>query len=74
MADSGIRIPTEALHQRQGRQFVYVAEDGRVRLRSVAARPMRNGQAIVVSGLDSGERLIVSADAPLHVGEEIREP
>jgi HlyD family secretion protein len=74
VAGGGIRIPTEALHGESGRQFVYLAEDGRVRLRSLVARPMRNGQAIVLSGLDGGERLIVSADAPLHEGEEIREP
>ena len=74
LAGGGVRIPGGTLHQQVGRQFVFVAVDGRVERRSVSARLMRNGQAIVLSGLDGGERLIVSAGAPLHVGEEIREP
>ncbi len=69
-----IHVPAAALRHENGAEFVYVAESGHAARRDVVARPAAGSDAIVRSGLDGGERLIVSADGPLKDGTEIREP
>jgi RND family efflux transporter MFP subunit len=69
-----IRVPAASLHRESGGEFVYVVEDGHAVRRSVATRQAPGGNIIVHSGLDGGERLIVSADGVLTDGREVREP
>jgi HlyD family secretion protein len=69
-----IRVPAAALHRENGADFVYVAEGGHAVRRDVVARQAAGNEAVVRSGLDGGERLIVSADGALKDGTEIREP
>jgi RND family efflux transporter MFP subunit len=69
-----IRVPVVALHAENGKAFVFVVEDGHAVRRGVAVRRMPGGDAIVRSGLDGGERLIVSADGALKDGMGVREP
>jgi RND family efflux transporter MFP subunit len=69
-----MRIPYAALHGEASRMFVYIAENGHAVRRDIAAHPARGGDAIVTTGLDGGEQVIVSANKPLQQGMEIREP
>lgn len=58
--DDAVVIPERALFPRGAQQFVYVVRDGRAELREVHVGQRRPGQAEIVSGLQAGERLIVS--------------
>jgi RND family efflux transporter MFP subunit len=69
-----IRVPATALHRENGGEFLYVLEDGHAKRRAVVARSTPSGEAIVRSGLDGGERVIVSADGALKDGDEVHEP
>jgi RND family efflux transporter MFP subunit len=69
-----MRISAAALHQGADRMFVYIAENGRAVRRVVTARRTKDAEAVVTSGLDGGEHVIVSANTPLLEGMEIREP
>jgi RND family efflux transporter MFP subunit len=69
-----MRIPSTALHGSAGRMFVYIIENKRAVRRTVTARSTSNKEAIVTAGLDGGEHVIVSAEAPLQEGMEVREP
>lgn len=69
-----IHIPAAALHRESGGDFVYVVEDGHAARRAIVTRAAAGDNVTVRSGLDGGERLIVSADGTLKDGVEIREP
>jgi RND family efflux transporter MFP subunit len=69
-----MRIPAVAVHQNANSMFVYIAENGRVVRRAIKARRAKAGDVVVTAGLDGGEHIIVSANAPLQEGMEIREP
>ena len=69
-----IRVPAAALHRESGADFVYVVEDGHAVRRAVVTRQAAGGDVVVRSGLDGGERLVVSADGALTDGREVREP
>jgi len=69
-----IRVPAASLHRENGAEFVYVVQEGHAVRRAVVTRQTAGGDVIVRSGLDGGERLIVSADGALNDGAEVREP
>ncbi|MGH8402253.1 MAG: efflux RND transporter periplasmic adaptor subunit [Gammaproteobacteria bacterium] len=68
-----ISIPQSALHGSGGNQYVYLVREGRVKQQSVKTLAGANGQVSVLSGLNGGETLVVSASSPLHDGEVVRE-
>jgi RND family efflux transporter MFP subunit len=74
MRARGVTIPAAALHGRVGRQYVYTVESGHVRQQAVAVRPAGAKTVRVLTGLMGGERVVVSASAPLKNGEEVSEP
>ena len=69
-----ILVPATALHRENGAAFLYVVEDGHAVRRAVVTRSTPGSEIVVRSGLDGGERVIVSADNTLNGGEKIREP
>jgi RND family efflux transporter MFP subunit len=69
-----MRIPAVAVHQNANSMFVYIAENGRVVRRAIKARRAKAGDVIVTAGLDGGEHIIISANAPFQEGMEVREP
>ena len=72
-ARRGVLIPSEALRSDGGRDIVYVASSGRAERRAVSARNYRDGMALVESGLQHGETVIVNAPPALADGAEIEE-
>ncbi len=66
--DSVIMIPEEALMPRQGRQFVYVVEDGKAVEREVALGVRTPGLAEVREGLASGAIVITEGAQKVRNG------
>jgi multidrug efflux system membrane fusion protein len=64
--DSAILVPARAVGNNQNKRFVYVVgDDGKVGYREVALGQQVEGQRIVLSGLNAGDRVIV--DGLQHV-------
>src|SRR5213596_1087423 len=54
-----ILIPKTAVQQRDGRDVVWIAQDGRVEKRAVTVTAPRGDEITVTAGLNGGERLVV---------------
>jgi cobalt-zinc-cadmium efflux system membrane fusion protein len=69
-----LSVPREAVLEVDGKQFVYVVENGtRYVRREVKISTMSGGQTRIVEGLTAGER-IVTKGAVLIKGQETQEP
>jgi HlyD family secretion protein len=67
----GVFVPSAALHDRNGKKFVFLAFDGKAVARDVRFVSQRNGGALV-QGLNGGEDLISSAPQDLKDGDKIK--
>jgi membrane fusion protein, multidrug efflux system len=67
-------IPESALHEEGGKAFVFLIEGDRLARREVevAVRDATSGRVGVASGLEAGDRVIVSALANLQTGTPVR--
>ncbi len=69
-----ITIPVQAVVRRGQLTGVWIVpESRRVRLRWVRLGAARDGEVEVLSGLQSGERIVLEADGRLVDGQEVRE-
>ena len=66
--DSVLLVPEEALMPRQGRQYVYVVEDGKAVEREVALGVRAPGLAEIREGLDSGALVITEGAQKVRSG------
>ena len=64
-------MPTTAIHDRDGKKFVFIAFDGKAMLREVKIQSQRSG-GVLVQGLNGGEDVITSAPQELKDGEKIK--
>ena len=67
----GVFVPTSAIHDRDGKKFVFLAFDGKALAREVKIEAQRSGGALV-QGLNGGEDVISSAPPELKDGEKIK--
>jgi HlyD family secretion protein len=67
----GVFVPTPAIHDRDGKKFVFLAFDGKAVSHEVKILSQRSG-GVVVQGLNGGEDVITSAPQELKDGEKIR--
>lgn len=74
--NTAILIPARAIGNNQSKRFVYVAgDDNKVAYREVTVGQQVDGQRIILSGLQAGERVIVDGlqhirpDMPVQVSE-----
>jgi HlyD family secretion protein len=67
----GVFVPTPAVHDRDGRKFVFLAFDGKAVSREVKIQAQRSG-GVLVQGLNGGEDVITSAPQDLKDGEKIK--
>lgn len=70
--DDVLLIPEEALNPRQGRQYVYVVQDGRAVEREVSLGIRAPGLAEVSQGLDSGEVVITEGTQKVRDGTPVQ--
>lgn len=69
---TGVLVPqTSLLFERDG-TFVFTVKNGAARRRQVSLGPIANGQALVVSGLRSGDGVVAAAGAFLREGDPVR--
>jgi HlyD family secretion protein len=66
-------VPRRALRKVEGRDLVWVVEDGRVEHRPVILGILRADQATVSQGLTAGERVVVESPRELPAGARVRE-
>lgn len=67
----GVLVPTAAIHDRDGKKFVFLAFDGKAVAREVKIQAQRSG-GVMVQGLNGGEDVITSAPQDLKDGEKIK--
>jgi hypothetical protein len=71
-AVGGVIVPKAALQQREGRDVVFVAREGRVERRAVTASA--KGEEVAISaGIVAGEKVVVQTARPLDDGLAVRE-
>jgi membrane fusion protein, multidrug efflux system len=70
--DDAITVPSGALQRGQEGFFVYVADqDDSVRAQPVTPGPIYNDQAIIISGLKTGDRVVTTGQYRLTSGSKI---
>jgi HlyD family secretion protein len=57
-------VPAQAVMEREGKQFIYLNDDSRARLREVTTGLSNWTSTQVVSGLKEGDEVIVTTDVP----------
>jgi HlyD family secretion protein len=67
----GVFVPTPAIHDRDGKKFVFLAFDGKAMLREVKILSQRSG-GVLVQGLNGGEDVITSSPEELKDGDKIK--
>lgn len=67
----GVFVPTPAIHDRDGKKYVFLAFDGKALSREVKIQAQRSG-GVLVQGLNGGEDVITSAPQDLKDGEKIK--
>ena len=72
-ATQRILIPRAALHERDGKDLVWVAQGGRVSLRAVKTGGKTGDDVTVLAGLTSGESVVVEGPDTLTDGTLIKE-
>ena len=69
---STIEIPAAAIIEREGLRYVYlVGLDGTARLRLVTGGQPENGKVEIYSGLNEGERIVISSESAVSDGDKI---
>lgn len=68
-----VRVATRAVRTDGDQQYVFVVRDGHAHKQTVRTRGATAGQALVLSGLNGGETVVVSAAQTLKDGEAVEE-
>lgn len=68
-----IVLAKSAVRQVDGKQIVFLVQDGRVERRAIQTGALNGDQVIVTAGLAPGDRVIVDASAPLKEGDRVQE-
>ena len=68
-----ITVPKSALQQRDGRDIVWLVQNGRVERRSVTLGAPLGDEVTIAAGLSGGERIVVDVPAGLADGARVTE-
>jgi RND family efflux transporter MFP subunit len=66
-----IVVPSAAVRERGQLSYVFVDQDGRARMRLVRTGTVANDSVEILSGLESGDRVVVAADGELVDGRPL---
>jgi RND family efflux transporter MFP subunit len=69
----GLVVPRAAVRSDNGRDVVFVIANGRAERRAVALDRVTEEEAVVLSGVVAGERVILEGSADLADGDEVEE-
>jgi len=70
---TGVLVPLKAIRDGGDRDYVLVVVEGRVERRAVATAELRGSDMLVVSGLSSGEVVVVEGPPDLADGDAVQE-
>ncbi len=70
--DQAVLVPVAAVMNEDGRQSVFVVEEGEAQRRSITVGHRNNGEFEVREGLEAGERVVVIGQASLRSGVEVQ--
>lgn len=73
VAERSILIPKEAVRPREGRDYVWIVEDGKAIERPITTGETEGGSIQVVAGVTGGERVIVEGPDNLADGASVTE-
>jgi HlyD family secretion protein len=71
--ERGTPIPKSAVHQENGRDWVWVVRNGKVDRREVKVGSARNQEIFVLAGLSGGEKVVVNGGKDLANGSKVKE-
>jgi len=69
----GVIVPPAALRRDNGRDIVLVVSGGRIERRAVSVGSENDNEVVIVSGLTSGERIVIEGPAELADGDAVTE-
>lgn len=72
-APRGVIVPKSALRSSDGRDIVFVFQNGRAERRAVSVASTQNNETLVSSGLAAGEKIIIEAPSILADGASVSE-
>jgi RND family efflux transporter MFP subunit len=72
-AERKITVPQSAIQQHDGRDIVWLVQNGRVARRSVTLGARLGDEVTIAAGLSGGERIVVDAPAGLADGSRVTE-
>jgi HlyD family secretion protein len=72
-AGHAVIIPKDAVHNRDGRDVVFVIRDGHAEQRAVSVSDTQGDDSVLSAGVSAGEKVIVNAPADLQDGMAVRE-
>ncbi|MGB7768163.1 MAG: efflux RND transporter periplasmic adaptor subunit [Verrucomicrobiia bacterium] len=72
-ASHGVLVPKSAVQDRDGRDVVFVAQDGHAERRAVTVSDTQNDDSVLSAGVAAGEKVIVNAPADLKDGMAVKE-
>jgi RND family efflux transporter MFP subunit len=73
VARAELLVPDRAVRRVEGREIVWVVDEGRVQRRAVSLGAKLSGEIVVLSGVSAGERVIVEGPAELADGDPVKE-
>ena len=73
MASPNIAIPKSAVRKQDGRDVVWIVQNGRVERRAVTLGAARSDEAAVIAGLTPGEKVIAEGPSNLAEGDRVQE-
>jgi multidrug efflux pump subunit AcrA (membrane-fusion protein) len=72
-ADRSVIVPKNAVFSRNGRDVVFVVNDGRVERRAVTVTDTESNNSTLSAGVAAGEKVVVDAPANLQDGMAVKE-
>jgi HlyD family secretion protein len=72
-AQRNIMVPKAAVRQRDGRDMVWIVNDGRVEQRAVTVEATRGDEVAIAAGLSGGHRVVVEGAENLAEGARVTE-
>jgi len=69
---AGVLIPQSAIHENNGKQYVWRVVDGVVERMAVATAGERGKEILVTTGISGGDKVIVNAPVDLQNGARVR--
>jgi len=72
-AGRAVMVPKNSVLNREGRDVVFVVQDGHAERRAVTVSDTQNDDSVLSAGVAAGEKVIVSAPAALQDGMAVKE-